>query len=596
MPTRAGGAYSTPDAAVSRSVRRSSARDSNTHSLDIQQNAAGTVEFIGALDAPLPDALPRDAFALVLCTEVLEHVTRWDRAFANLASLLASGGRAIVTSPFVYPLHEEPHDYWRPTPHAMRNAAESHGLHVVEERRLGNGWDVLGTGSRRDMDVSRRRATRIAVVRPARARRARVALARTRYRHAALAGGVARPVVPVDARRAGALMTKNKPRVAVVQLISPPGGSQNLWVHAFMDPRFAAMEKHVLLPAGGVTRLSAEDRASAGITLHEFGSRTEVLAQRALRPLRIARDPLWRALDRVEPDLVWFNLAGLGELGWIGAAARGCRDRGIPYWLIVQHVHEHFFFLGDTFTDDAREIARAARRVLVVSERNRRALAVALGEELANVERAVNGVPRAFLDTAGEVARTAPPSVTGTAYFLSPARFDPPYKGQHLLLEAFAGEQWKERDWHLTLLGGGDHVELLGRLVAWFGLPAKRVTIAPHTNDVLGAFGSADVIVMPSLSEGSPFALVEGMACGRPAVGTPIGGIDEYVKEGTSGWLARSTEREDIAAALERCWNDRAAWPARGRAAHAIVAGACDLQGAHERLLSSALADARTRS
>ena len=115
------------------------------HSLDVQQNAAGTVEFLGALDDELPEAMPREWFSLVLCTEVLEHVARWDRAFANLASLLAPGGRIILTSPFVYPLHEEPHDFWRPTPYAVRDAAAAHGLRVIDERRLGNSWDVLGT-------------------------------------------------------------------------------------------------------------------------------------------------------------------------------------------------------------------------------------------------------------------------------------------------------------------------------------------------------------------------------------------------------------------------------------------------------------------
>jgi glycosyltransferase involved in cell wall biosynthesis len=385
------------------------------------------------------------------------------------------------------------------------------------------------------------------------------------------------------------------PRVAIVQLTSSPGGSQNLWVHAFTDPRFAAVEKHVVLPAGGVTRLSAADRASAQITMHEFGSRAGLIARRVLRPFSIPVDPITRALDRVRPDLVWFNLAGLGELGWIGAATRSCRARGIPYWLIVQHVHEHFLFLGDAFTDAARETARQARRVLVVSERNRRALAVAFGEELPNVERVVNGVTREFLDAGARIAGATPPRANGTAHFLSPARFDPAFKGQHLLLEAFASDAWRTRDWRLTLLGGGDHAALLGRLVSWFGLPAQRVTIAPHTTDMPGAFGGADVIVMPSLSEGSPFALVEGMACGRPAVGTPVGGIDEYVREGESGWLARSTEPGDIADALERCWRDRALWVERGQAARAIIAATCDLDRAHPALLSHALADARVR-
>jgi SAM-dependent methyltransferase len=115
------------------------------HSLDVRQNAAGSVEFLGALDAELPAAVPRKAFALVLCTEVLEHVAHWDCAFANLASLLTSGGHAIVTVPFVYPLHEEPYDFWRPTPHALRVAAETNGLRVIDEQRLGDSWDVLGT-------------------------------------------------------------------------------------------------------------------------------------------------------------------------------------------------------------------------------------------------------------------------------------------------------------------------------------------------------------------------------------------------------------------------------------------------------------------
>ena len=73
------------------------------------------------------------------------EVARWDRAFANLSSMLAQNGKVIVTAPFVYQLHEEPHDYWRPTPYAIRKTAEANGLRVTEEHRLGDSWDVLGT-------------------------------------------------------------------------------------------------------------------------------------------------------------------------------------------------------------------------------------------------------------------------------------------------------------------------------------------------------------------------------------------------------------------------------------------------------------------
>ena len=389
--------------------------------------------------------------------------------------------------------------------------------------------------------------------------------------------------------------SRAKPRLAVADFIAIPAGSQNLWAHALMDPRFSAVEKRLLVVPGARTRLSEADCRAAAIQVHEFGARAPRAAQAVARRLGLGGDPLSRALGRVDPDLVWFNLAGIGEIGWIDRAAAWCRTHRVPYWLIVQHVHENFFFASDAHASRAREVAGGAARVLVVSRRNREALAAAFAERMANVEAAVNGVPKAFLEAAADVATSRPPRADGTARFISPARFDPAYKGQHLLFAAFAGAAWKERDWHLSLVGGGPHEELLRRLVAFFGLPRERVTFVPFTNDMPGAFAESDVIVMPSLSEGAPFALAEGMACGRAAVGTPVGGIDELVRDGETGWLAHSTEPSDVAAALDRCWRDRALWPRMGRAAQLLASTACDLEPAHRSLLAHVLADARAR-
>jgi glycosyltransferase involved in cell wall biosynthesis len=382
--------------------------------------------------------------------------------------------------------------------------------------------------------------------------------------------------------------------LVVVDFQSLPAGSQNLWAHALTDSRFAAVEKHLLVPARGTTRLSHDAARASGIRVHEYGGRLALLAQSIAQKGGAKFDPVSRALRSIVPDLVWFNLAGIGEIGWIDQCTAWCRANGVPYWLIAQHVHEEFFFISDSHTAAALAVARGAARVLTVSNRNRDSLAAAFGERLPNVEHAVNGVSTAFLGNAARIAATAP-RTAGTARFISPARFDPAYKGQHLLLEAVAGAEWRARDWHLTMIGGGPHSELVHRLVGFYGVPPERVTLAAHTSDMPGAFAESDVIVMPSLSEGSPFALAEGMACGRPAVGTPVGGIDELVRDGETGWLAHSTEPSDIAATLDRCWHDRALWPQFGRAARELASREYDLGPAHAVLLEKALADARAK-
>ena len=114
--------------------------------LDTQQNIDNTVAHVCPIDQGLPAALLADGpFDFILCTEVMEHVADWQAAFANFRHLLAPGGRLLITCPHLYPLHEEPYDFWRPTPHALRFYAAAFGLKVLAQQQIGDGLDVLGT-------------------------------------------------------------------------------------------------------------------------------------------------------------------------------------------------------------------------------------------------------------------------------------------------------------------------------------------------------------------------------------------------------------------------------------------------------------------
>ncbi len=77
------------------------------------------------VDITQPDpALGR--FDAVLCCNVLEHVFDLEAALRGLARLVLPAGAVLASTPFVYPLHDEPGDYWRPTEHALRQLFSQH--------------------------------------------------------------------------------------------------------------------------------------------------------------------------------------------------------------------------------------------------------------------------------------------------------------------------------------------------------------------------------------------------------------------------------------------------------------------------------------
>jgi SAM-dependent methyltransferase len=114
-------------------------------SLDVVQNKTGTIDFVAGIDGVLPRELESRQFDGIVCTEVLEHVADWNSAFRNLNTLLVDGGICVITAPFLYMPHEEPHDFWRPTDFALRWYAGKYGFIVESAERIGGGWEALGT-------------------------------------------------------------------------------------------------------------------------------------------------------------------------------------------------------------------------------------------------------------------------------------------------------------------------------------------------------------------------------------------------------------------------------------------------------------------
>lgn len=64
--------------------------------------------------------IPDRSFDVIVIADVLEHVLDPQKAAEEILRLLRPGGYAIITVPFLYPIHDRPHDYHRWTSYGAR--------------------------------------------------------------------------------------------------------------------------------------------------------------------------------------------------------------------------------------------------------------------------------------------------------------------------------------------------------------------------------------------------------------------------------------------------------------------------------------------
>jgi SAM-dependent methyltransferase len=90
-------------------------------------------------EIPLPD----HRFDTILATDVLEHIANPGGFWQEMARLLKPGGKIIVAVPFLYQVHEAPHDYARYTEYQLTRSCERHGLTVVSLEPYGGSVEVI---------------------------------------------------------------------------------------------------------------------------------------------------------------------------------------------------------------------------------------------------------------------------------------------------------------------------------------------------------------------------------------------------------------------------------------------------------------------
>jgi glycosyltransferase involved in cell wall biosynthesis len=107
----------------------------------------------------------------------------------------------------------------------------------------------------------------------------------------------------------------------------------------------------------------------------------------------------------------------------------------------------------------------------------------------------------------------------------------------------------------VLIIGDGPERERISQAIQSAGLE-KSFLLTGHLTDPTPYYEAADIVAIPSLSEGSPNVLLEAMAFGVPVVATKVGGIPEIVTDGETALLVPAQDPSAMAAAIARLLSD----------------------------------------
>lgn len=135
-------------------------------------------------------------------------------------------------------------------------------------------------------------------------------------------------------------------------------------------------------------------------------------------------------------------------------------------------------------------------------------------------------------------------------------------KNQHTAIKGLA--EYISHGGDATLLLAGDHgpggfngyAQHLPMLVKELGIE-DRVHFLGWRDDIPALIGQSDVVVLTSLTEGMPRAIMEAMSLGKPILATNVSGTPELVRDGIDGLLIEPSDAEGFARALSYLSNPK---------------------------------------
>lgn len=350
-------------------------------------------------------------------------------------------------------------------------------------------------------------------------------------------------------------------RIAFVATNDYPafGGSEHLWFQALLRMHEKGYEvgasvNHMVASCDQIQQIRDLNRP---VFVRSISPILERLHIDRIRP-RMREDSNGAWMDRFRPDFVVIS-QGASYDGWW--CARQCRNKGIPYVLIVQAVVDSHWPL-DQQLDELVGMYGEAAGVFFLSPNNKKTVEKQLGMEIL---RSV------WMQNPYNVSYEAAPGWPNEsiANLACVARLEPPSKGQDVLFEVLNQGKWRSRPLAVRLFGMGRQSEALRRLARLWRL--DNVDFCGFVDNIETVWADHHALVLPSRSEGLPLAVVEAMLCSRFCIVTDVAGNADLIEDNINGFVAAAPQPELLDDAMERAWNRRDEWEKIGRVAGETV-------------------------
>jgi glycosyltransferase involved in cell wall biosynthesis len=135
-----------------------------------------------------------------------------------------------------------------------------------------------------------------------------------------------------------------------------------------------------------------------------------------------------------------------------------------------------------------------------------------------------------------------------------------PEKGVEYLLDAVS-QLPASIPWELEIAGPRqfpEYCKKLDKIAGERGLGARICWLGyvPNGEPLFERMRAADLLVLPTLSEGTPHVLVEARANGLPCISTTVGGVPSTVTDGYDALLVPPKDAKALARAIERVLQD----------------------------------------